>query len=493
MIGLVVAGTLTYIAASQQINVLEQSVAELRKDISKISLPSQQPTSSRTGTPVKFTLGTIFTDKGYRWVGKSDLSGENPKILVRLGQSVTIEIVNEDGVEHDLVIPSFGVKGKSVVKKGDRASITLVADRAGVFEYYCNIPGHKETGMLGTIVVEGGEVVPSATTPTVLRTLIALPPPRATTVTDIARSATAIPPPVKRNSPATVEFLLETREVVAKIAENSTYAFWTYNGTVPGPLLRVREGDTVVVRIKNLGAQPHSIDLHAVNGPGGGAVLTQTPPGGETSFKFKALNPGAYIYHCASPHIPTHVANGLYGIILVEPQGGLPPVDREFYVVQGDFYTSGSRGQVGHHSFDSGKALIEQAEYVLFNGRLGALTGSNAMKAKVGETIRLYFGNGGPNLASSFHVIGEVFDRVYPEGGLGPNASADINAETITVPPGSATIVEFKMDVPGRYLLVDHAIFRAIDKGAVAILEVEGLQNPEVFSSSSPSPTTGGH
>ncbi len=211
-------------------------------------------------------------------------------------------------------------------------------------------------------------------------------------------------------------------------------------------------------------------------------MLTQTYPGEEKVFQFKALNPGVYVYHCASPHIPTHVANGLYGLILVEPAAGMPPVDREFYVVQGEFYTVGNRGEKGLQGYDIEKAWKEQPEYVVFNGRVRALTGDHVLRAKVGETVRIIVGNGGPNLSSTFHVIGEIFDRVYPEGGLGPDAQLQVNAESVSVLPGSGTIVEFKIDVPGGYILVDHSLFRAIDKGALGIIEVEGPANPEVFS-----------
>ncbi len=501
LVGVVVSGTTAYISASQQINSLEKSILEMRNDISKMTgaKPATPTTPSAQLPPVKFSLGTALTGSGFRWLGKEGGQGENPTLTVKAGQSVTIEVVNEDGVEHDFTIPDLGVKGKPVAVKGERSSLTFVATNPGTFEYLCSIPGHKETGMRGKIVVEAADTssgTQKPSTPTLPPTTagpVTLEPAKPTAVSDISRQPIGFQPPIRRSGPVTVEFLLETRELVAELAPGITYAFWSYNRTVPGPLIRVREGDAVTVRIKNSDKQPHSIDLHAVTGPGGGAVATQTQPGGETSFKFKALNPGLYLYHCASPHIPTHISNGLYGLILVEPKEGLTSVDREFYVLQSEFYTSGKRGQTGHHVFDSNKAWAEQPEYVVFNGKVGSLTGSNVMKAKVGETVRIYFGNAGPNLASAFHVIGEIFDKVYPEGGLGPNSQPQVNAETILVPPGSATIVEFKVDVPGNYILLDHSIFRAIDKGAVGILQVEGPSNPEVFQQSNPSSQTSGH
>ncbi|HET6947571.1 MAG TPA: copper-containing nitrite reductase, partial [bacterium] len=256
--------------------------------------------------------------------------------------------------------------------------------------------------------------------------------------------------------------------------------FWTFNGTVPGPMVRVRVGDDIELHLKNSpqSKQIHSIDLHAVNGPGGGAGLTQVPPAQERVFRWKALNPGLYVYHCASPHIPTHIANGMYGLILVEPEGGLPAVDREYYVMQGEFYTRGARGEKGSQAYDSAKAYAERPEYVVFNGRAGALTGSGALAARVGQRVRIFAGNGGPNLVWSFHVIGEIFDRVYPEGAVG--STPNTNVQSTLVPPGGAAIVEFTVNVPGTYLLVDHSIFR-IDKGAVGQLTVEGKAPAGIF------------
>ena len=259
-----------------------------------------------------------------------------------------------------------------------------------------------------------------------------------------------------------------------------SYTFWTFGGTVPGSFIRVRQGDTVEFHLKNApdSKMPHNIDLHGVTGPGGGAASSFTAPGHESQFTFKALNQGIFVYHCATAPVGMHIANGMYGLILVEPPEGLSPVDHEYYVMQGDFYTTGKYRQKGLQPFDMEKAIDENPTYVLFNGKEGALTGDNALAAKTNEKVRLFVGNGGPNLVSSFHVIGEIFDKVQPEGGT----VAQHNVQTTLIPSGGAATVEFHTDVPGSYVLVDHSIFRAFNKGALGILKVDGPEDKSIYS-----------
>jgi nitrite reductase (NO-forming) len=302
-----------------------------------------------------------------------------------------------------------------------------------------------------------------------------------TNAVDITRDPAEIPSPIGNRGPENIRVDLETMEVSGKLADGTTYTYWTFGGQVPGPFIRVRVGDTVEVHLKNAmdSTMTHSVDFHAVTGPGGGAVATQTKPGEETMFTFTALNPGLYVYHCATPMVAQHISNGMYGLILVEPEGGLPPVDREFYVMQGEIYTTQPFGTVGALSGDTVKLLDEHPEYFVFNGAALALAGdAHQLHAKTGETIRIFFGVGGPNFTSSFHVIGEIFDRVYDQASLTASPLTDV--QTTLVPPGGATMVEFKLEVPGRYILVDHALSR-LQRGLAGYLIVEGDPNPEVF------------
>ncbi|HUH73728.1 MAG TPA: copper-containing nitrite reductase [Chitinophagales bacterium] len=289
-----------------------------------------------------------------------------------------------------------------------------------------------------------------------------------------------VPKPIGNRPAKKLIVDMEIIEEEGELANGVKYVFWTFGGSVPGSFIRTRVGDEIEFTLKNHpdNKLPHNIDLHAVTGPGGGASSSFVAPGHEITFSFKVLNPGLFVYHCATAPVGMHIANGMYGLILVEPAGGLPPVDKEYYVMQGDFYTKGKHGETGLQPFDMQKAVDENADYVVFNGSVNGLIDENALTAKVGETVRLFVGNGGPNLVSSFHVIGEIFDRVHVEGGDLINK----NIQTTLIPAGGAVIVDFKVDVPGTLILVDHSIFRAFNKGALGMLNVEGPKNKKIYS-----------
>ncbi len=300
----------------------------------------------------------------------------------------------------------------------------------------------------------------------------------------IVTAAPQVPPAITRKEEAIVRVNLKTEEkegvLMEGLEKDTKYVFWTFNGAVPGPFVRLREGDTLELNITNPkeSGMDHNVDFHAVTGPGGGAAITLVKPGETKVARFKMLNPGLYVYHCAAPPVTHHIANGMYGLILVEPKAGLSKVDREFYLMQGEFYTKEPFGTEGLQSFSAEKAEEERPTYVVLNGRVGSLQESRALQANVGEKVRIFFGNGGPNLVSSFHMIGEIFDRVYREGSL---LDPTKNVQTTLVPAGSASVVEFSLEVPGNYTLLDHSIFR-VEKGAIGTLRVSGKENPEIYS-----------
>jgi nitrite reductase (NO-forming) len=303
-------------------------------------------------------------------------------------------------------------------------------------------------------------------------------------VADIVRDASDLPPPIARRDPKTVRVELEAVEIDGQLGDGARYRYWTFNGKVPGPFIRIRIGDTVDVFLKNAdrSIMMHNVDFHAVTGPGGGAVATTTLPGETHGFTFTALHPGLYVYHCAAPMAAQHIANGMYGLILVEPSEGLPKVDREFYVMQGELYTEQAYGTRGDLTESIDKLLAETPEYYVFNGAVDALV-HRPLVAKVDETVRIFFGVGGPNKSSSLHVIGELFDKAYPLGSITSPPTNDV--QTISVPPGGAAIVELKVEMPGRFIIVDHSLSR-MERGLKGALVVQGEDRGDVFKPHQP-------
>jgi nitrite reductase (NO-forming) len=454
---------------------------------------------------ITYSLKSALQDGKMVFVGMGgDIEGKvNPTLKADVGDIVIIKLMSGEGAEHNISLPDFNVDSAHVAGQGKTISVTFGIDKAGSFPYFCHLPGHQDAGMEGILQVGGAAAaVPAAaqsSQPTAMS--MAMPASGSQPVVansaslapasgaDIVRNPTDLPGPIGNRGPSNVRIDLEAKEVVGQLADGTTYPYWTFNGQVPGPFVRVRLGDTVEVHLKNDPASimPHSVDFHAVTGPGGGAVMTTTPPGGETMFTFKALNAGLFVYHCATPMVAMHISSGMYGMILVEPEGGLPPVDREFYMMQGELYTAGKFGDKGAQSADVNKLLDERPEYFLFNGAVGGLTAQKPLKAKVGETIRIFFGVGGPNFTSSFHLIGEIFDRVYNLGSVTTPPMTDV--QTTLVPPGGATIVELQLQVPGKYILVDHALSR-IQRGLGGWLVVEGPDAPDIYNGT-PMPGSG--
>ncbi len=415
--------------------------------------------------PVVFTLRTGIANGRMVYIGfGGDIAGKvNPTLKVHEGETVQINLINGEGAEHDIVFDQFAARSDRVVGKGASSILSFTADKTGDSTYYCSLPGHREAGMEGKIEVIAG--------------------PRAGAVagaSDIVRDPTDLPGPIHERAPQVVRVDLEAVELVGQLDNKTTYNYWTFNGKVPGPFIRVRVGDKVEVHLKNRedSVMFHSVDFHAAMGPGGGSDFTQTLPGRESVMTFKALLPGLYVYHCATPSAAHHITNGMYGLILVEPEGGLPQVDREFYVMQGELYTAQPFGTEGAQEMDYEKLISERPEYFLFNGAVGALTKFHPMRARAGETVRIFFGVGGPNFTSSLHMIGEIFDRVYLAGGVGAPPLTGI--QTVSVPPGGAVIADLRIERGGRFTLVDHALSRT-ERGLVGFLIVDGPVDDEIM------------
>ncbi len=440
-----------------------------------------QPAVSAANT-VSYTLKSGLADGKMVYTGVGgDIDGQtNPNLSANAGDTVKITLISGEGSQHDISFPDFNATSEMVVGKNNQVELTFTANGkgAGSYPYFCTVPGHRQAGMEGQLIVADAGSTQSGQD---AQTAAAVPD--APIAADIARDPSDIPGPIGNRGPETVNITLETKEVVGRLADGTSYDYWTFDGKVPGPFLRVRVGDDVNLTLKNApnSMMGHSIDLHAVTGPGGGAAVTKSAPGELTRLHFKALKTGLYVYHCATPMVAQHISNGMYGMILVEPEGGLQPVDHEFYVMQGEIYTAQPFGQKGPATFDETKLLNETPEYFVFNGEVGALTTLHPLQAKVGETIRIFFGVGGPNFTSSFHVIGEMMDRLYQYGSLASPPLEDV--QTTLVPTGGSAIVEMKLEYPGKYILVDHSLSR-MERGLAGYLNVDGQKDSTIYGGS---------
>jgi len=295
----------------------------------------------------------------------------------------------------------------------------------------------------------------------------------------VAADPTEVPEPIDRDEPEHHEVELTVEEVTAEIEEGKTFNFLTYDGQIPGPMVRVREGDTVSFTMENPpeNEMAHNVDFHAVYGTGGGSVATTAAPGESGDVGFTAEYPGAFIYHCAVPRVDYHISAGMFGMIVVEPKDGLAPVDRELYFGQHEVYTDGADG---HQTFDPEAMKREDPNYVVLNGEAYAFSADKRGPIEVdrGDTVRVFFVDGGPNLTSSFHPIGNVWARAHRDGSL---AAAEENVQTMTVPPGSCMVGTMETPVPERIHLVDHALSRVRHKGLLADVDVVGEEQPAVF------------
>ncbi len=300
----------------------------------------------------------------------------------------------------------------------------------------------------------------------------------------VAANPRDIPSPINRNRPVTHNITLESKDLISEIEPGVQFKFMTYGGQVPGPMIRVRQGDKMNLTFKNNSQNTllHNVDFHAVYGTGGGSKATLCPPGQSRELHAKLMYPGAFIYHCAVPKLDEHISSGMFGMIVVEPNEGLSEVDHEFYLGQHEVYSNKEAGEKGFHEIDVESMKAENPTYVLLNGEKKALTedGYGTMKTQVGDTARIFMVTGGPNLSSSFHAIGNVWTKAWREGAIASEPEEYV--QTCHVAPGSCGIFEMDFPVPEKSFLVDHALSRYNRKGMLGVIEVEGEEQPHIFN-----------
>jgi nitrite reductase (NO-forming) len=452
------------------------------------------PSAAATAQVRAYTLSTGMAEGKMVFLDAKG-GAVNPTLRANVGDTVEITVSSGEGAQHDIVFPELKIHSKHFDASTGPTKVKFKVTKAGTFKFICSVPGHQAIGMEGVLEVAPGAKTAAWEAPAnAVRTVAARakavapvqapvqaagPAPAAADAVSIAMDPNHVPKALGTRPPQLVKYDIQTVELAGKLDDGTTFTYWTFDKKVPGPMLRVKQGDTVELTLSNAKNSKaiHSIDLHSVTGGHGGGEHTQVAPGQSKTVRFKVLNPGLYVYHCATASVPHHISAGMYGLILVEPPEGLAPVDKEFYVMQGDLYTRHAAGTKGHHEYSPERASDELPTFYTFNGSVGALTKEHKMSAKVGETVRVYFGVGGPNKVSSFHVIGEIFDKVYSEGSL---TTVKHNVQTTLVAPGGATIVDFKVNYPGKYLLVDHALSR-VGKGLAGALEVQGEADASIY------------
>ena len=306
-----------------------------------------------------------------------------------------------------------------------------------------------------------------------------------------------VAPPITRTDQRIWEVHIESIEGVCPLdpAKGITTDMWGFRMAgdaevvcgSPGPVLRGRVGDVARITLTNRpeNTHPHNIDFHAVTGQGGGAADLTVDPGESATIEVRLLYPGAFMYHCAYGDVPSHIAHGMYGMFIVDPEEPLHEVDHEWAIMQSEWYV-GDPGDDGEAPYDPDALFDEEPRFVTFNGRTDALTGDNALQMAVGERARIFFVNEGLNLDSNFHPIGSHWDVVYPEGATHAANRVIRGSQSTLVVAGGGTVVEIQAIVPSTIILVDHALVRTFYKGAIGLIVVTGSEDPEVFSATTP-------
>lgn len=310
-----------------------------------------------------------------------------------------------------------------------------------------------------------------------------------------------VPPPITRTDQRIWRIHLETIEGVCPLDPGNgiNAEMWGFREAgsdevmcgSPGPILRGRVGDMVEVTLTNMegNSMPHNIDFHSVTGEGGGAANLTVAPGETATITARLLYPGAFMYHCAFGDVPLHIAKGMYGMFIVDPEEPLHEVDHEWGIVQSEWYVTEPDAD-GLAAHDQDALFDEEPRFVTFNGRTDGLVGENGLSMNVGERARIYFVNAGINLISSFHPIGSHWDLVYSEGATHAANSVIRGSQTTLIPAGGGSVTELDALVPSTLILVDHALVRTFYKGAIGTIEITGDAQPELFGVPGQEPTT---
>jgi nitrite reductase (NO-forming) len=375
----------------------------------------------------------------------------------------TIKLINDGAIPHDITFEN----GPIVANAGETKEGVVEVPAEGL-NFICSVPGHAPAGMKGVITVAGTAAEsehggnaggdhggpPPATD--------VQPDPNAPKYTPFDAAA----PKAMEGTTHDIDLVIEEKEMT--VAEGFVQKVWTFGGTVPGPVIRVKVGDTVRVHLKNPATSqlPHSIDFHSSQ-VAWDDEMTSINPGEEKLYEWKADYAGVWMYHCGTAPGLHHIANGMYGMVIVEPDEGLPQVDKEFALVQSEWYLGPQKDVT---SLEKATVGAPSPDYVVFNGVANQYK-DNPLKVGTGERVRFFVLNAGPSMDSSFHIVGTIFDSVIKEGvHLTRDNPGHYGSQAVDLAPAQGAIVELTTAEDGHYPIVTHA-FNFVGRGALGMLQ----------------------
>ena len=392
-----------------------------------------------------------------------DLGFEPATVDVAAPGRYTVHFMNDGAIVHDI---TFEGGTAQVAGPGEMIAFEVTIPDGGT-TFLCSVPGHADGGMTGTVTVAGepvgggddghggpapdSDVQPDPDSPDYV-----LFPPEA--------------PPLLEGTVHDIELVIEEKPMTVAQGDDGGFvqAVWTFNGTVPGPVIRVKVGDTIRVHLINPAESQvgHSIDFHASQ-VAWNDEMTTINPGEEKIYEWVAEYAGVWMYHCGTSPALHHIANGMYGMVIVEPAEGLGPVDAEVAVVQSEWYL-GPQGEPA--SLSKAAAAAPAPDYVVFNGVANQYL-DNPIAVGTGERVRIFVLNAGPSIDSSFHVVGTIFSRVIKEGvQLNLGNPGNFGSQAVDLSPAQGAIIEMEMPEDGLYPMVTHA-FNFVGRGALGLFQ----------------------
>jgi len=414
---------------------------------------ASQPAATGAPSPAAGTSASLGTLE----LEAFDVGFKPKEFTVDKVGAYTVHFKNTGQIPHDFT-PEGGATTK--VDPGKDASVEVNVPAAGL-RFTCSVPGHAAAGMSGVIMIKGGTSGDSHGGPA--------PDTGAVKADPSAPKYTLYPASAPKVLDGTTHDIdLVVQEKLMTVAEGYVQAVWTFNGSVPGPVIRVHLGDTIRIHLKNpiTSALSHSVDFHASQVAWNDEMLS-IKPGEEKLYEWKADYAGVWMYHCGTTPALHHIANGMYGMVIVEPTGGFKPVDAEFALVQSEWYI-GPQGQ----PTDLAKASTGNPapDFVVFNGVANQYK-DNPLKVPTGGTVRFFILDAGPNIDSSFHIVGTIFNTVTKEGiQLLPTNPGHYGSQAVDLSPAQGAIIELTTPEDGLYPIVTHA-FNFVGRGALGLLQ----------------------